>query len=89
MSLGRPESSYRALLAIPRLGRVILSMQISRVAQSMVGVALVLFVLRAYGSAELAGLVTFASVFPGLIVAPIAGPCSIGTVAGASSCSTT
>ena len=69
----RPESSYRALLAIPRLGRVILSMQISRVAQSMVGVALVLFVLRAYGSAELAGLVTFASVFPGLLVAPIAG----------------
>ena len=73
MSPDRPESSYRALLAIPRLGRVILSMQISRVAQSMVGVALVLFVLRAYGSAELAGLVTFASVFPGLIVAPIAG----------------
>jgi len=68
-----PESSYRALLAIPRLGRVIVSMQLARIAQSMVGVALVLFVLREYRSPELAGLVTFASVFPGLLVAPIAG----------------
>jgi len=49
------------------------SMQISRVAQSMVGVALVLFVLGEYRSPQLAGLVTFASVFPGLVVAPVAG----------------
>jgi MFS family permease len=48
-------------------------MQISRVAQSMVGVALVLFVLTEYDSPELAGIVTFASIFPGLVVAPIAG----------------
>ena len=48
-------------------------MQISRVAQSMVGVALVLFVLGEYRSPQLAGLVTFASVFPGLVVAPVAG----------------
>jgi MFS family permease len=68
-----PETSYRALLAIPRLGRVIVSMQLARIAQSMVGVALVLFVLQEYGSPELAGIVTFASVFPGLLVAPIAG----------------
>lgn len=67
------ESSYRALLAIPRLGRVIVSMQLARIGQSMVGVALVLFVLTRYGSPELAGLVTFASVFPGLLMAPIAG----------------
>jgi len=65
--------SYRALLEIPRLGRIIVSMQISRVAQSMVGVALVLFVLGEYRSPQLAGLVTFASVFPGLVVAPVAG----------------
>lgn len=69
----RPESSYRALLAIPRLGRVIVSMQLARIAQSMVGVAMVLFVLQRYRSPELAGLVTFASIFPGLLVAPIAG----------------
>ena len=73
MPTDHPEPSYRALLAIPRLGRVILSMQISRVAQAMVSVALVLFVLAEYHSPQLAGLVTFASVFPGLIVAPVAG----------------
>jgi MFS family permease len=48
-------------------------MQLSRIAQSMVGVALVLFTLAEYDSPALTGLVTFASVFPGLVVAPIAG----------------
>ena len=48
-------------------------MQIARVAQSMVGVALVLFTLDRYGSPAFAGLVTFASVFPGLLISPIAG----------------
>ncbi len=48
-------------------------MQLSRIAQSMVSVALVLFTLGEYHSPALTGLVTFASVFPGLIVAPIAG----------------
>ena len=65
--------SYRALLRIPNLGRVLLSMQLARVAQSMVGVAIVLFTLDRYGSAAFAGLVTFASVFPGLLISPIAG----------------
>ena len=67
------ETSYRALLAIPRLGRVIVSMQLARIAQSMVGVALVLFVLKEYRSPALAGLVTFAGIVPGLLVAPISG----------------
>ena len=48
-------------------------MQLSRIAQSMVGVTLVLFTLAEYHSPALTGLVTFVSVFPGLIVAPIAG----------------
>lgn len=73
MTPERPDVSYRALLAIPKLGRTLVSMQISRVAQTMVGVALVLFVLDKYHSPGLAGVVTFASVFPGLVVAPIAG----------------
>lgn len=68
-----PDVSYQALFRIPRLGRIILSMQISRIAGSMLGVALVLFVLAEYGSPALAGVVTFASIFPGLLVAPIAG----------------
>src|SRR5688572_12610601 len=67
------DRSYRALLRVPTLGRVLISMQIARVAQSMVGVALVLFTLDRYGSPAFAGLVTFASVFPGLLISPIAG----------------
>jgi MFS family permease len=67
------DRSYRALLRVPTLGRVLVSMQIARVAQSMVSVALVLFTLDRYGSAAFAGLVTFASVFPGLLISPLAG----------------
>jgi MFS family permease len=67
------DRSYRALLAVPGLPRMILAMLLSRVAQSMVSVALVLFTLREYDSAVLAGVVTFTSIFPGLLVAPIAG----------------
>ena len=69
----RTERSYRALLAVPGLPRILVSMQLSRIAQSMVGVTLVLFTLAEYHSPALTGLVTFVSVFPGLIVAPIAG----------------
>lgn len=68
-----PDRSYRALLRVPTLGRVLLSMQIARIAQSMVGVALVLFTLDRYGSPAFTGFVTFASVFPGLLISPIAG----------------
>ena len=69
----RTERSYRALLAVPGLPRILVSMQLSRIAQSMVGVTLVLFTLAEYHSPALTGLVTFVSVFPGLLVAPIAG----------------
>ncbi len=67
------DRSYRALLRVPNLGRVLLSMQIARLAQSMVGVALVLFTLDRFGSPAFTGFVTFASVFPGLLISPIAG----------------
>jgi MFS family permease len=67
------DRSYRALLRVPTLGRVLISMQVARVAQSMVSVAVVLFTLDRYGSAAFAGLVTFASVFPGLLISPLAG----------------
>jgi len=69
----RTERSYRALLAVPGLPRILVSMQLSRIAQSMVGVTLVLFTLAEYHSPALTGVVTFVSVFPGLLVAPIAG----------------
>src|SRR4051812_442213 len=48
-------------------------MQLARIAQAMVGVALVLFTLNEYRSPALTGIVTAASVLPGLLVAPIAG----------------
>ncbi len=48
-------------------------MQLGRVAQAMVSVALVLFTLAEYRSPALAGIVTFASLFPGLVLSPIAG----------------
>jgi MFS family permease len=69
----RTERSYRALLQVPGLGRLLVSMQLSRIAQAMVGVALVLFTLNEYHSPALTGAVTFASVLPGLLVAPVAG----------------
>jgi MFS family permease len=69
----RTDRSYAALLRVPSLARVVASMLLSRIAQSMVGVALVLFTLREYGSPALAGIVTLAYVLPGLLVSPIAG----------------
>jgi MFS family permease len=67
------DRSYRALFTVPTIRRVLASMIIARVAQSMVAVALVLFTLDRYGSPAFAGLVTFASIFPGLLISPIAG----------------
>ncbi len=65
--------SYRALLGVPSLGRVLLAMQIARISQSMIGIVMILFALQRYNDASLAGLVAFASIFPGLIISPIAG----------------
>lgn len=58
---------------MPTLGRVILSMQLARVAQSMVSVAIVLFALAEYRSAAVAGIVTFAGLVPGIVLSPLAG----------------
>ncbi len=68
-----PKPSYRALLAVPSLGRVLLAMQIARIAQSMVGIVVILFALQRFGSAPLAGGVAFASIAPGMLISPIAG----------------
>jgi Na+/melibiose symporter-like transporter len=68
-----PKSSYRALLAVPSLGRVLLAMQISRIAQSMVSIVMILFALQRYDSPQLAGAVAFASIAPGMVISPIAG----------------
>jgi MFS family permease len=65
--------SYRALLSVPTLGRVLLGMQIARIAQSMVGIVAILFALQRYDSPQLAGAVAFASIAPGMLISPIAG----------------
>lgn len=48
-------------------------MLLARVAGQMVALVLVLLALQRYGSAELAGLVTFLAVAPGILASPIAG----------------
>ena len=67
------DRSYRALLRVPSLGRVLLGMQLARIAQTMVSVALVLFTLIHYDSPALTGLVIFVSLVPGLLISPVAG----------------
>ena len=67
------DRSYRAVFAIPDLGRVVFSMQLARIAQAMVSVALVLFSLAEYSSPAVAGVVTFAILLPGILLSPIAG----------------
>ena len=68
-----PDRSYRALLTVPYLPRILVSMQLARIGQSMVAVTIVLFTLRLYGSPAITGVVTLASILPGLLVSPIAG----------------
>jgi MFS family permease len=65
--------SYRRLFAIPGFPRLVASMMLARTAGQMVALVLVLLALQRYGSAELAGLVTFLAVAPGILASPIAG----------------
>jgi MFS family permease len=71
--IDRPSRSYRALLAIPDLRRIVLAMQFARTAQTMTSVALVLFALAEYDSPALAGVVTAAGLLPGILISPLAG----------------
>lgn len=73
MPAQEPPPSYRALLQIPAMGRILLGMALSRIGGSMLGVAIVLFALERFGSPVLAGIVTFTSVAPGLLLSPIVG----------------
>lgn len=73
MARSTVDRSYHALLGVPSMGRVLLGMQLARIAQTMVSVALVLFTLTHYGSPALTGLVIFVSLVPGLLISPLAG----------------
>jgi MFS family permease len=72
-SAPRIDHSYRGLLRVPSLRRVLASMMVARIAQAMVGIAIVLFTLDEYDSPALAGVVTLAYLLPGMLVSPIAG----------------
>ena len=67
------DRSYRALLGVPGLPQAVLAMVLGRVGEAMLPVALVLTALTVYESPPLAGLLTFMTVFPGLVSAPLIG----------------
>jgi MFS family permease len=58
---------------VASLWRILLAMQIARIAQSMVSIVVILFALQRYNSPQLAGAVAFASIAPGMLISPIAG----------------
>src|SRR5205814_10568411 len=66
-------SSYRALLGVPGFGRIGTSALLTRAANQMYALVLVLFVLARFHSPQLAGLAVLCSIAPGLILSPIAG----------------
>ena len=67
------DTSYRQLLQVPQFRRFLLGVQLSLLGKQMSTVALILFTLAIYRSSELAGLVAFVNVFPGLVLSPISG----------------
>ena len=67
------QPSYRALLAIPGLPRLVGSMVLARIAGQMTSLILVLFALERYNSPAVAGAATFLAIAPGLVASPIAG----------------
>ena len=52
---------------------MLLGMQVARVGQQTAALGLVLFTLVTYGSPELAGMVVFVGLVPGILVSPVAG----------------
>src|SRR5438105_13885472 len=66
-------ASYPVLLGLPSVRRVLVGMQLALIGKSMAGVALVLFTLATFESAQLAGLTAFVAMFPGLVLGPLSG----------------
>ena len=65
--------SYRSLLAVKGIPRLLGVALLGRVAGQMLSVAIVLFCLERYHSSSIAGVAVFASLFPGLLFSPLAG----------------
>jgi MFS family permease len=60
-------------MRVPGFARLYAGLLLGRVGGSMVTVTLILFVLARYHSPQLAGATAFFSIFPGLLVSPVAG----------------
>jgi MFS family permease len=65
--------TYTQVFATQGMARLYTSMILGRTAGQMWEVVLVLFVLQRFHSPGLAGITVFLSVFPGLLVSPLAG----------------
>ena len=68
-----PEPTYRSLLEVRGLPRLVGAALLGRIAGQMASVALVLFALERFHSPAIAGITVFASAFPGIAVSPLAG----------------
>jgi MFS family permease len=64
---------YRSLFAVPGFPALMGSAMLSRTANRMWEIGLVLYVLERFHSAALAGLTVFLSIMPGLLLSPLAG----------------
>jgi MFS family permease len=73
MSATQPPPSYRALFAVPGFARLVASALLSRTANMMTSLLIVLFVLDRYHSPQLSGVVVLCSIVPGLVLSPVAG----------------
>jgi MFS family permease len=69
----REPASYRRLFAVPGFPQLSAGIVLARTAGTLFQVALVLFVLQQFHSPVLAGIASFLSIAPGLVVSPIAG----------------
>jgi MFS family permease len=65
--------TYRALLRFDAVGNLLLAASLARLAERMLGLAVVLYALERFQSPPLAGWVAFAAMAPGLLVGPLAG----------------
>jgi MFS family permease len=66
-------STYRQLLRVSGFRQLLLSSLLTRTAAQMLTVGLVLFALQRYHSPSVAGVSLFLLIFPGLLLAPVAG----------------
>lgn len=66
-------ATYRGLVRVPGVPALLGSSMLSRVANRLWEVGLVLYVLQRFHSASLAGLTVFLSIAPGLALSPVTG----------------